>query len=56
MLTVDCDRSILGVLDATNHLLVCLVRILALLNIGATWLSKSKGIAIPLFLAKILEL
>lgn len=49
MSTCDWDLSIFGVLEACSHLLVCLVKIVALLNIAVTWLSKSNGIAIPLF-------
>lgn len=51
-ITWDWDLSIFGIFDAWSHLLVCLVNIDALLNMAATWLSKSKGIAIPLFFAK----
>lgn len=53
LITWECDLSILGVLDACNHLLVCRVKMVVLLNIAATWLSRSKGIAMPLCLAKI---
>ena len=45
-------RSIFGCFAACNHLLVCLLSITALLNIEATWHSKSVGIAMPRPLAK----
>lgn len=49
--TCDCERSILGTLAAWSHLLVWRDNIEVLLNMDATWLSRSDGMAIARFLA-----
>jgi hypothetical protein len=56
--TCDCERSILlGFLEAFFHLAVCRAIVFALLNMTATSVSKSVGIAMlrPLAVHKIIE-
>lgn len=48
--TLADEGTLRGVRAADNHARVCLLIIAFLLNIAATCVSKSTGIAIPLFL------
>lgn len=47
--TLADDGTLRGVRAADNQARVCLLIMAFLLNIAATWVSKSTGIAIPLF-------